>query len=189
MTEPDTTIHFVEYSKSSKAKCNAGRLCSDPIKRGTLRMGTTFQSRSLAVPMTKYRHWDCVTKRVLKNVGSISNLQNLSVLTPDDRKRVQHAFELGYVEGGREEYARSWPGFESEEEEEADFTLRKRQREVPETPIKPKKRRRRAPLLTPPKKRKRTGTSSMHTESTTKVGRSHKKKEMPGGVQGLAQVA
>ncbi|KAJ1515524.1 hypothetical protein HMI55_003601 [Coelomomyces lativittatus] len=53
--EPDSTIHFVEYAKSSKAKCNAGRLCSESIKKGTLRLGTRFYGRNLAVPMTKYR--------------------------------------------------------------------------------------------------------------------------------------
>ncbi|KAJ3370378.1 hypothetical protein GGF31_004209 [Allomyces arbusculus] len=96
------TEYFVEYAKSGRSKCAAGKACNATIEKGELRLGVHFSSG--ATPMTKYRHWRCVTSRLLDNINSIEdNLGGFETLTPEDQELVRKAFEDGFVAGGTEE--------------------------------------------------------------------------------------
>ncbi|KNE55477.1 hypothetical protein AMAG_01368 [Allomyces macrogynus ATCC 38327] len=95
------TEYFVEYAKSGRSKCSAGKACNATIEKGELRLGVHFTT---SAPMTKYRHWRCVTSRILENIGDPDdNLGGYETLTPEDKELVRKAFEDGFVAGGTEE--------------------------------------------------------------------------------------
>ncbi|KAJ3254029.1 hypothetical protein HK103_007568 [Boothiomyces macroporosus] len=64
----------VEYAASSRAKCKAGKSCTDKVFRA------------------------CVTPTVLQHVGSVDNLEGFSSLKPEDQEAVK-----AKVEGAEEE--------------------------------------------------------------------------------------
>ncbi|KNE60143.1 hypothetical protein AMAG_05565 [Allomyces macrogynus ATCC 38327] len=95
------TDYFVEYAKSGRSKCAAGKACSAMIEKGELRIGVHFTT---STPMTKYRHWRCVTSKMIENIGDPDdNLGGLESLTPEDQELVRKAFADGFVAGGTEE--------------------------------------------------------------------------------------
>ncbi|KAJ3362253.1 hypothetical protein GGF32_006285 [Allomyces javanicus] len=95
------TEYFVEYAKSGRSKCSAGKACTAMIEKGELRLGVRFTTTT---PMIKYRHWRCVTSKILDNIGDPDdNLGGYETLTPEDKELVRKAFEDGFVAGGTEE--------------------------------------------------------------------------------------
>ncbi|KAJ3140519.1 hypothetical protein HDU90_007819 [Geranomyces variabilis] len=93
------TTYIVEYATSGRSKCKAGKSCADPtIKKGDLRWGTAFESQS-GTPMTTWRHWDCVTTKVLHNVKakveSLEELSGFESLNDEDKEKIKSAWDAG----------------------------------------------------------------------------------------------
>ncbi|KAK9823336.1 hypothetical protein WJX72_002025 [[Myrmecia] bisecta] len=92
-----SAVYSIEYAKSGRAGCKAGKSCTDKtIKQGDLRLGTTYDSGAFVG--TSWRHWLCTTPKVLSNIGSVDCLEGFNALTEADKFMVNEAFQHGRVE-------------------------------------------------------------------------------------------
>ncbi|KAI9245709.1 hypothetical protein EDC94DRAFT_628077 [Helicostylum pulchrum] len=91
----------LEYAKSDRSTCN-GPKSSCPsedysIGKGELRLGVEV----LNIHGIKWRHWYCTTPKVLENMKSDfrepSGINGWQDLRPEDRERVQRAWEEGEI--------------------------------------------------------------------------------------------
>ncbi|KAJ3175237.1 hypothetical protein HDU87_006319 [Geranomyces variabilis] len=68
------------------------------VEKGELRWGTSFEP-STGNPMTKYKHWHCVTTKVLNNVkakiDSAEDLNGFDSLTDEDKEKIKSAWDAG----------------------------------------------------------------------------------------------
>ncbi|KAF8906728.1 hypothetical protein CPB84DRAFT_360495 [Gymnopilus junonius] len=99
-----TTGYRLEYAASARAKCkeclSGPKPCSGtPIGKGELRFGTLIDMRG--VQSFVWRHWGCVTKKILENVKKnfeeASELDGFEELRPEDQARVIKAWQEGHV--------------------------------------------------------------------------------------------
>ncbi|KAJ3316628.1 hypothetical protein HDV06_003146 [Boothiomyces sp. JEL0866] len=82
----------VEYATSGRAKCKAGKTCTEKdIPSGALRFGT--QVEIMGHESWTWRHWACVTPTVLQHVGSVDNLDGFDALKPEDQETVKTKVE------------------------------------------------------------------------------------------------
>ncbi|KAI9216871.1 hypothetical protein BC828DRAFT_392542, partial [Blastocladiella britannica] len=100
------TQYAVEYAKTGRSKCSAGKACSAQIQKGELRLGTHFESEATGHNMTKYRHWKCTTQKVIESINASENgLGGLDTLTEEDKAMVEADLEKGFIEDGTESVA------------------------------------------------------------------------------------
>ncbi|KAF9530017.1 hypothetical protein CPB83DRAFT_734750, partial [Crepidotus variabilis] len=90
----------LEYAASARAKCKGPKPCSGtPIEKGALRFGTLVDMRGMT--SFTWRHWGCVTKKILSNMkekfDSAEGLDGYEDLRPEDQARVVKAYEVGEV--------------------------------------------------------------------------------------------
>ncbi|KAK0192287.1 hypothetical protein F5146DRAFT_497082 [Armillaria mellea] len=112
----------LEYASSNRAKCKGPKPCAGSvISKGTMRFGTTveFQGKQSFA----WRHWGCVTKKVLSNVKEqfekASEVDGYEDMKPEDQAKVDKAWEDGQVaDEDIPETARKAEGEPEEEEEE-----------------------------------------------------------------------
>ncbi|GAB4822518.1 hypothetical protein N2152v2_009564 [Parachlorella kessleri] len=80
-------VYIVEYAVSGRAKCSK---CRELIPQRSLREGVSFEA---AFGMgTTWKHWDCVSDVVLRNIGCVGNLKGWDELEPTDLQRVETSF-------------------------------------------------------------------------------------------------
>ncbi|KAJ3880629.1 zf-PARP-domain-containing protein [Lentinula edodes] len=112
----------LEYASSNRAKCKGPKPCGgSTLTKGSLRFGTTveFQGKQSFA----WRHWGCVTSKVLSNVKSehpeASDVDGFEDLRPEDQDKVTKAWEVGNVaDEDIPETARKADGDGDEEEED-----------------------------------------------------------------------
>ncbi|ORZ40288.1 hypothetical protein BCR44DRAFT_49241 [Catenaria anguillulae PL171] len=97
------TQYYVEYSKSARAKCSYGKQCNEKIDKGELRLAVHFEAGD--VPMTKYRHWRCITRTIINHINQATggDLTGMDTLNADDQDLVRETLERGYYAGGTED--------------------------------------------------------------------------------------
>lgn len=119
---PTMPGYRLEYASSNRAKCKGPKPCAGSvISKGTMRFGTTveFQGKQSFA----WRHWGCVTKKVLSNVKEqfekASEVDGYEDMKPEDQAKVDKAWEDGQVaDEDIPETARKAEGEPEEEEEE-----------------------------------------------------------------------
>ncbi|KAJ3773970.1 zf-PARP-domain-containing protein [Lentinula raphanica] len=112
----------LEYASSNRAKCKGPKPCAGSVlTKGCLRFGTTveFQGKQSFA----WRHWGCVTSKVLSNVKNehpdASDVDGFEELRPEDQQKVIKAWEEGKVaEEDIPETAKKADGDEDGEEDD-----------------------------------------------------------------------
>ncbi|KAJ3992258.1 zf-PARP-domain-containing protein [Lentinula boryana] len=112
----------LEYASSSRAKCKGPKPCAgSTLPKGCLRFGSTveFQGKQSFA----WRHWGCVTSKVLSNVRDehpdASDVDGFEELRPEDQQKVIKAWEEGKVaDEDIPETARKADGDEDEDDGE-----------------------------------------------------------------------
>ncbi|PWN49636.1 zf-PARP-domain-containing protein [Violaceomyces palustris] len=92
----------IEYAPSNRSACKGAIPCKGTkINKGELRLGTLAE---IAGNQSFFwRHWGCVTDRVLNNMqdkdglDTADDLDGFEDLRPEDQERVRRAFEQGHV--------------------------------------------------------------------------------------------
>nr|GAT46173.1 predicted protein [Mycena chlorophos] len=97
-----TQGYRVEYAASGRSICKGPKPCKGSfIGKGELRFGALFSMPKIG-DVFAWRHWGCVTKRVLNNVKAIhpnaEELDGYNELADEDKKRVRVAWGAGEVE-------------------------------------------------------------------------------------------
>ncbi|KXS11789.1 hypothetical protein M427DRAFT_60243 [Gonapodya prolifera JEL478] len=92
----DDEKHIVEYAPTSMSRCRGPKSCRNrTIAEGSLRLGGPKRFfRMYDREGREYRHWDCVTSLLLRNMA-LSRLVGLKKLTPEDQERVRKAILSG----------------------------------------------------------------------------------------------
>ncbi|RUS15874.1 poly polymerase and DNA-ligase Zn-finger region-domain-containing protein [Endogone sp. FLAS-F59071] len=89
------------HLQNARAKCTAKSKCTAErkIEKGQLRLGVLVESDTLKT--FKWRHWGCVTEKVLQNLQekyeSIGDLPGFNDLNEQDQERVRKASAEGHV--------------------------------------------------------------------------------------------
>ncbi|KAF8211645.1 poly polymerase and DNA-ligase Zn-finger region-domain-containing protein [Mycena galopus ATCC 62051] len=90
----------LEYAVSGRAKCKVPNPhVGTTLEKGSLRFGTVvdFQGNT----SFSWRHWGCVTTKVLANIKKsltdASELDGFEDLRPEDQERINEAWERGAV--------------------------------------------------------------------------------------------
>ncbi|KAH8119200.1 SNF2 family N-terminal domain-containing protein [Phellopilus nigrolimitatus] len=87
-----SAAHMLEYSKSSRAKCNGPLPCKGSnIELGVLRYGqVSFGDFGEVV---KWRHWGCVTPAILQNLAvlDLERIPGFRGLRPSDQAKIRQA--------------------------------------------------------------------------------------------------
>ncbi|KIK65652.1 hypothetical protein GYMLUDRAFT_159512 [Collybiopsis luxurians FD-317 M1] len=112
----------LEYASSNRAKCKGPKPCNgNTLPKGGLRFGSTveFQGKQSFA----WRHWGCVTAKVLANVKAqhpeASDIDGFEELRPEDQDKITKAWEEGHVaDEDIPETARKAEGEADEEEDE-----------------------------------------------------------------------
>ncbi|KAJ3129969.1 hypothetical protein HK098_007235 [Nowakowskiella sp. JEL0407] len=86
----EDTSYVVEYSRSGRARCKAGKSCSKTIEKGEIRVGTSYLMNGK--PSTSWRHVGCLTKKLLTNIGDSANLNGMDTLKDEDKERIIEIF-------------------------------------------------------------------------------------------------
>eukprot|EP00887_Chlorella_sp_A99_P006715 scaffold3.g6715.t1 len=95
-----------EYAKSPRSTCKG---CKEKIDKAALRFGSGYQPPDADHISYSWKHWTCVTDKVIANVndaGGEEALEGLDSLADADQDAVRQALERGSVkgdEGGEEE--------------------------------------------------------------------------------------
>ncbi|KAJ7163400.1 hypothetical protein C8R43DRAFT_919079, partial [Mycena crocata] len=88
----------LEYAASNRSKCK-GHSAGSPIAKGELRFGTIVDIQGKT--SFQWRHWGCVTERVLSNVKNLydkaSDMDGFDELEDEDKARVARAWEENHV--------------------------------------------------------------------------------------------
>ena len=79
--------YIAEYAKTGRSSCKGK--CKQPIAKGELRIASTGGEHNTPY----WRHWGCVTGKVITNIGSYKNLQGFSTLTKADQDMIIEAFK------------------------------------------------------------------------------------------------
>ncbi|KAF9566515.1 zf-PARP-domain-containing protein [Agrocybe pediades] len=95
-----TTGYRLEYAASARSKCKGPKPCSGTaIGKGELRFGTLIDMRGMQSFV--WRHWGCVTPKILENVKSkfeeASEVDGFEDLKPEDQERLTKAWADGHV--------------------------------------------------------------------------------------------
>ncbi|KAI0035861.1 SNF2 family N-terminal domain-containing protein [Vararia minispora EC-137] len=91
--------HHLEYSKTSKAKCNGAPPCKGSlIPAGTLRYGATVQSDFGEI--VRWMHWGCVTSAILGRLAAygVHRVAGFQSLRTEDQERVRKALATRRVD-------------------------------------------------------------------------------------------
>ncbi|EEB05541.2 zf-PARP type zinc finger protein [Schizosaccharomyces japonicus yFS275] len=92
----------VELAKTGRASCKSNICGKSRIERGSLRFGTFVDTGRFQNWM--WRHWGCVTDKVLSNVKTkigddiAKNLDGFDDVGAENQERILRAFENGHVE-------------------------------------------------------------------------------------------
>ncbi|KAI7840932.1 hypothetical protein COHA_005363 [Chlorella ohadii] len=78
----------VQEAPTARAKCQG---CKQAIAKGALRLGVLIKHPDFP-DWWKWRHWECVTARVVTNMEAASNLQGLEELTQEYQNVVHATF-------------------------------------------------------------------------------------------------
>ncbi|KAJ6543918.1 hypothetical protein B0H19DRAFT_957004 [Mycena capillaripes] len=94
------TGYRLEYAVSRRAKCKGGKPCAGtPIDKGELRFGSLVDV--MGKTSFAWRHWGCVTPKVLSNVKKVHDeaeeIDGFNDLNDADQARVNKAWEDGHV--------------------------------------------------------------------------------------------
>ncbi|KAK5169676.1 uncharacterized protein LTR77_005654 [Saxophila tyrrhenica] len=98
-----SAVYRVEIAKTGRAGCQATQCKkeSEKIPKGELRHGVQVTIREHTSFM--WRHWGCVTPRIIHNWAEISDMDmemidGYEVLPPDCQEKVKRALEQGHVD-------------------------------------------------------------------------------------------
>eukprot|EP00158_Paraphelidium_tribonemae_P002660 Partr_v1_DN25544_c0_g1_i3_m20780 putative Poly(ADP-ribose) polymerase and DNA-Ligase Zn-finger region len=84
-------MYRIEQAKTGRSSCKAGKSCADKhINQGELRFGSvgSFNDHETVF----WRHWTCVTPKILSNVGSPEAMEGYSTLPPEHKAMVDEVF-------------------------------------------------------------------------------------------------
>ncbi|THV07105.1 zf-PARP-domain-containing protein [Dendrothele bispora CBS 962.96] len=137
-----------DYAPSNRAKCKGPKPCNGTtLPKGTLRHATMadFQGK----PTSHYRHWGCVTKKIIENMKAqfpnADEVDGFEDLKPEDQDRIRKAWEDGEVaEEDIPESAKKTGAGEEEEEEDEEKPKKKKapaKKKTEDGEEKPKKAR------------------------------------------------
>ncbi|KAJ4483290.1 HIRAN domain-containing protein [Lentinula aciculospora] len=86
------SLHRLEYSKSTRAKCR-GPICKGaPMAPGSLRYGRISRDSVTQSEKVEWRHWGCVTPHILAELAAvIENVPEFSRLTRQDQQKIRTA--------------------------------------------------------------------------------------------------
>eukprot|EP00158_Paraphelidium_tribonemae_P002659 Partr_v1_DN25544_c0_g1_i1_m20776 putative Poly(ADP-ribose) polymerase and DNA-Ligase Zn-finger region len=91
-------MYRIEQAKTGRSSCKAGKSCADKhINQGELRFGSvgSFNDHETVF----WRHWTCVTPKILSNVGSPEAMEGYDTLAPEHKAMVDEVFAtLGNVD-------------------------------------------------------------------------------------------
>ncbi len=81
--------YIIEYARSGRANCRG--TCHKKIEKGELRLGSiatnpTYES-------VYWRHWNCRTAAVMKNIEDVSHMSGFGDLSNDDQIKLKKTFE------------------------------------------------------------------------------------------------
>ena len=83
------STYVAEYARSGRSKCKA---CKTVITNADLRLGAETEKDDH--PMIYWRHWNCITTKVILNIGDTSNLKGFDLLTNSDQNRINLTFAV-----------------------------------------------------------------------------------------------
>ncbi|CCM01220.1 uncharacterized protein FIBRA_03268 [Fibroporia radiculosa] len=94
------TGYRLEYSSSSKAKCNGPKPCKGTkIEKEELRFGTLVDIKGNT--SFSWRHWGCVTRQIIvnakKSFDDAEDLDGFEELTEEDQEKIRKAWAEGQV--------------------------------------------------------------------------------------------
>ncbi|KAI9184017.1 hypothetical protein H9P43_003070 [Blastocladiella emersonii ATCC 22665] len=96
------TQYFLEYAKTGRAKCKAGKACENPaIQKDELRFGTVFDMNGHN--SVAWRHWECVTDKILEKITEPEDIGGFSDLREEDQARIAEGVRNGHIAGGIDE--------------------------------------------------------------------------------------
>ncbi|GAW05450.1 snf2 family [Lentinula edodes] len=86
------SLHRLEYSKSTRAKCH-GPICKGlPMTPGSLRYGRITRDSVTQSEEVEWRHWGCVTPHILQELAAvIENVSGFYQLTRADQQKIRTA--------------------------------------------------------------------------------------------------
>ncbi|KAJ4477055.1 SNF2 family N-terminal domain-containing protein [Lentinula edodes] len=86
------SLHRIEYSKSTRAKCH-GPICKGlPMTPGSLRYGRITRDSVTQSEEVEWRHWGCVTPHILQELAAvIENVSGFYQLTRADQQKIRTA--------------------------------------------------------------------------------------------------
>ncbi|KAJ3934005.1 MAG: SNF2 family N-terminal domain-containing protein [Lentinula lateritia] len=86
------SLHRLEYSKSTRAKCH-GPICKGlPMTPGSLRYGRITRDGVTQSEEVEWRHWGCVTPHILQELAAvIENVSGFYQLTRADQQKIRTA--------------------------------------------------------------------------------------------------
>ncbi|EJD41721.1 zf-PARP-domain-containing protein, partial [Auricularia subglabra TFB-10046 SS5] len=90
----------IEYAASGRAKCKGPKPCmGTQIEKGAMRLGSLVDIGGHT--NFSWKHWGCVTARVLtnikKSIGEAAELDGYEDLRPGDQAKLDVAWEEGHV--------------------------------------------------------------------------------------------
>ncbi|WBW71112.1 zf-PARP type zinc finger protein, G1-S transition regulator Hpz1 [Schizosaccharomyces osmophilus] len=146
----------VEIAKTGRAGCKSNLCGRSKIERGQLRFGSFVDSGRFQSWM--WRHWGCVTERVIQNVETklegniVDNLDGFDEIEDEEvQQKVIRAFKQGHVDDEDVEASRSMAP-EDDENEEEDTKEENLTTEEEEEPLEEVKGKRKRSTKTPSKK-------------------------------------
>ncbi|ORY03983.1 zf-PARP-domain-containing protein [Basidiobolus meristosporus CBS 931.73] len=82
--------YVVEYARSGRSKCKGPKSCVDKvIPKGALRLGSVTERNGME--QTFWRHWNCVTPKILESIDEVENLDGFEELLFEDKEIVEEA--------------------------------------------------------------------------------------------------
>ncbi|TFK80952.1 zf-PARP-domain-containing protein [Polyporus arcularius HHB13444] len=90
----------LEYARSGRSKCSGPTPCKGTtIERGELRFGSLVNIKGITC--FQWRHWRCVTARILtnakKSLNDADELDGFEDLDDEDQERIKKAWDMGHV--------------------------------------------------------------------------------------------
>ncbi|EPX72507.1 zf-PARP type zinc finger protein [Schizosaccharomyces octosporus yFS286] len=136
----------VEIAKTGRAGCKSNLCGRSKIERGQLRFGSFVDSGRFQSWM--WRHWGCVTERVIQNVETklegniVDNLDGFDEIEDEEvQQKIIRAFKQGHVDDEDVQASRSMaPEDDENEEEDTKDNLTTEEEEAPLEEVKGKRK-------------------------------------------------
>ncbi|GAA97672.1 uncharacterized protein L969DRAFT_87779 [Mixia osmundae IAM 14324] len=102
-TSRKSGAYRIEYAARGQANCNGNKWCKEgpepKIAKGGLRVGAWVKFREHG--SFKWRHWGCVTPKVISNLKTAfedpAELDGYEDLRPEDQTRIKDAYDQGHI--------------------------------------------------------------------------------------------